>query len=109
MALLHLTLGDDDLGEIDLDKVVNLEWYEIEDQFRLTPKELFEGLEQMRPRAVDALIWLMYKRQGRVVDKSVIRWDLTSLHLELPEENPTEAVNETAETNGSQLSLTSAT
>lgn len=105
---IHVRLGDDDLGEFDFQKFSNSDAYLIENTFGLTTKQFLEGIGDMRAIALDALIWLLYHRLGRTVDKSVIRWTFGDLHLEESAVDPTEASAGSDETSGSELSPTSA-
>jgi hypothetical protein len=106
-SAFRLTLGDDDLGVFEFEKLSNSDAYLIENTFGLTPKQLFEGIGEMRAVALDALIWLMYRAQGRIVDKALIRWTFGDIDME-PVEDPTKASAGSNETSGSELSPTSA-
>jgi hypothetical protein len=104
---IHLTLGDDDLGVFEFEKLSNSDAYLLENTFGLTPKQFVEGIGEMRAVALDALIWFMYRANGRTVDKSLIRWTFGDINME-PVEDPTEASAGSNETSGSELSPTSA-
>jgi hypothetical protein len=104
---ISLKLGDDDLGVFEFEKLSNSDAYLIENQFGLTTKQFIEGIGDMRAVALDALIWLMYRAQGRTVDKSLIRWTFGDLHLE-EATDPTEASAGSDVASGSELSPTSA-
>lgn len=105
---IHVVLGDDDLGDFNFETFSNSDAYLIENTFGLTTKQFLEGIGDMRAIALDALIWLLYRRLGRTVDKALIRWTFGDLHLEESAVGPTEASAGTDETNGSELSPTSA-
>ena len=105
---IHVTLGDEDLGEFDFQKFSNSDAYLIENTFGLTTKQFLEGIGEMRAVALDALIWLLYRRNGKTVDKALIRWTFGDLHLQEAAVDPTEASAGSDETSGSELSPTSA-
>lgn len=110
MTAIHVVNDGDDLGDFDIAKLTNSDAYLIENAFGLSTKAFLDGIGEMRASAVDALIWLMYHHQGRVVDKHLIRWSLGTLQMsEVEEADPTVAVNGTADANTSELSPTSAT
>lgn len=109
MATIRVINAGDDLGEFDLNKVTNSDAYLIENTYGLSIKGFIEGIGDMRAAAIDALLWLMYRKQGRQVDKSVIRWELGTLQFEQVDAgDPTEAVSGTADADGLALSPTSA-
>jgi hypothetical protein len=89
-SIFHVTLGDEDLGTFDIQDLSNSDAYLIENVFNLTTKGFIDGIQEMRASAVDALLWLMYRRQGKTVDRAVIRWTIGSLKVE-PEPDPTVA------------------
>jgi hypothetical protein len=104
---IRLKLGDDDLGTFEFEKLSNSDAYLIENQFGLTTKQFIEGIGEMRAVSLDALIWLMYRAQGRTVDKALIRWTFGDLHME-EAPDPTVASAGSDVASGSELSPTSA-
>lgn len=104
MTAIHVSNDGDDLGNFEMEGITNSDAYLIENAFGLTVKGFIEGIGEMRASAVDALLWLMYRRQGRVVDKASVRWSLGGLKIEPVEDepDPTVASSGDADATGSE-------
>lgn len=90
MSTIHVHLGEEDLGLFNFEELSNSDAYLIENTFNLSTKGFIDGVQEMRASAIDALLWLMMRRQGKTVDRALIRWTIGSLKFE-EEPDPTVA------------------
>ena len=80
--VIHVWLGDQDLGEFDFQKFTNSEAYLVENASGLTTKAFFDGIGEMRAIAMQTFVWLLKRRQGQIVDRASIDFAIGDLRLE---------------------------
>jgi hypothetical protein len=89
--VVHVFLKDEDLGVFDFQKFSNSDGFLVENASNgLSPKAFFEGIGELRPMALQTFIWLLYRKQGRIVDRASIDFAIADVRLE-EEPDPTEA------------------
>ena len=105
--VVHVWLGDEDLGVFDFQKFSNSDVYLVENTSGLTVKAFFEGIGEMRAIALQTFVWLLRRRKGQDVARASIDFAIGDLRLETVED-PTVASDGTNETVTSDSSPTSA-
>lgn len=87
---VHVYLGDEDLGVFDFHKFSNSDGYLVENTSGLSTKAFFQGIGELRPMALQTFVWLLYRRQGKIIDRATIDFAVGDLRLEA-EPDPTVA------------------
>ena len=106
--IVHVWLGEEDLGQFDFQRFTNSDGYLVENTSGLTVKAFFEGIGEMRAIALQTFVWLLRRRKGQIVDRATIDFAIGDLRLETVED-PTAASDGTTEIVTSDSSPTSAT
>lgn len=105
--VIHVWLGDEDLGDFDFQKFTNSDGYLVENSSGLSVKQFFDGIAEMRSIALQTFVWLLRRRKGQIVDRASIDFAIGDLRLET-QEGPTGASDGTNEIVTSDSSPTSA-
>jgi len=109
-AGVHVSLAGDDLGEFNPGKLDLKQAFAIKNTTGLTPRALLEGISDLDPAAMQALVWFMRFRNGETVDLLSINFAYEDLQVEPIEEAPKdEGTSPSDETATSSPSPTSAT
>lgn len=110
---LHIKLGDEDLGEFNLDRLDVRTAIELEELTGLTAPEVLDGAKRYSGRALRAIVWLQRRRQGQNVAPEAITFEIGDFSVDVIEDPqtpaapaPAPAASETPETAGSPLSAT---
>lgn len=90
MAQLHVTVGDEDLGNIDFTGLTLKDLFAIKAASGLTFGQLQKGLEDMDPAALGALVWFMKLKKGETVPIESIDFKLADFGAEQVDEAPKE-------------------
>lgn len=89
--VVHVFLKDEDLGVFDFQKFSNSDGFLVENASGgLSPKAFFDGIGELRPMALQTFIWLLYRKQGKTVDRASIDFAIADVRLE-EEPDPTVA------------------
>lgn len=87
---VHVFLGEEDLGVFDFGKFTNSDGYLVENSSGLSVKAFFDGITEMRAVALQTFVWLLRRRQGKMMDRATIDFAIADLRLETLED-PTAA------------------
>ena len=89
--IVHVYLKDEDLGIFDFQKFSNSDGYLVENvSGGMSPKAFFAGIGELRPMALQTFIWLLYRKQGKNVDRASIDFAIMDVRL-VSEPDPTVA------------------
>jgi hypothetical protein len=89
-SVVHVWLGDEDLGKFDFQRISISEGFLIENESGLSVKAFLEGLSEMRAAATQTFVWLLKFRKGERVDRKSLVFDYGDLRME-EEPDPTPA------------------
>jgi hypothetical protein len=88
--VVHVRLGDEDLGTFDFQKLTVFDTIQIKAKTGLNTKQFVDGLAEMDGQAMQALVWLLRVRKGeQVPDPHAINFAIGDLDL-AEEPDPTE-------------------
>lgn len=87
-AGVHVKLGDEDLGDFIPGKLDLKQAFSIKATTGLTPRALLEGISELDPAAMQALVWFLRFRAGNPVDLASINFAYDDLAVEPVEEAP---------------------
>lgn len=87
-AGVRVVLAGEDLGEFNPGKVDLKQAFAIKAASGLTPRGLLEGIGDLDPAAMQALVWFMRMRKGEQVDIGSINFAYDDLAVEPVEEAP---------------------
>lgn len=99
-STLRVKLRGEDLGEFDPMKLSLSDGFLIENESGLTTKQFVDGIGELRAIALQTLVWLLMRRQGKTVERRLIDFTLDQLDMD-------GAGNPTEETSGGDASDTS--
>jgi len=107
-AGVRVTLAGEDLGEFNPGKLDLKQAFAIKSTTGLTPRALLEGIGDLDPAAMQALVWFLKFRVGENVDLASINFAYEDLEVKPAEEAPKgEAASSGNETSTSSPSPTS--
>jgi len=98
--IVHVKLGEEDLGEFDFQKLTVFDAIQLKAKSGLTTKQFIDGLAEMDGAAMQALVWLLKTRKGEVTELHALNFAIGDLDLQ-------EAPDPTQETSGSDAASTS--
>jgi hypothetical protein len=104
---VRVTLAGEDLGVFDFQKFSNSDGYLVEGQSGLSPKKFFEDIGELRPLALQTFVWLLYRRQGRTVERASIDFAIADFEM-AAEPDPTQASDGGSDADTSDSSPTTA-
>lgn len=108
-ATAHFWLGDEDLGMFDYTKMAVGEARYFKKVTGITPLQMLQNFEIGDPDAMCALVWILWRRQGRSVDFNVVNFALGDLKVKDADGNePTAEDLEEGPTRAALSSSTSA-
>ena len=80
--VVHVFLKDEDLGVFDFQKFSISDSFLVENVSGLSPKELFAGIGELRPMALQTFVWLLYRKMGKIVDRASIDFAIDDVRFE---------------------------
>lgn len=81
-SVVHVHLGDEDLGVFDFEKITVFDSIQMEAKSGLTTKQFVDGLAEMRGVALQALVWLLKSRKGQVTELRALNFAIGDVRMD---------------------------
>ena len=86
--IMHVRLGDEDLGSFDFQKLTVFDTIQLKAKSGLSTKEFINGLSDLDGVAMQTLVWLLRTRKGEQVELHAINFAIGELDIQ-DEPDPT--------------------
>lgn len=104
--VVHVTLGGEDLGDFDFQKLTVFDTIRLKKESGLTVKQFIDGLAEMDGESMQALVWLLKSRKGEVTALHALNFAIGDLQME-EAPDPTSALTGDQTSSGSDGTGTS--